>query len=342
MGVLSISYHGCIRMVKEGLALMNAGVPINFFARKIANREMEPHLSSVTKYDSKETFATKLQGMDMNLIHVHNEPDWLVHRAKSVRPEIPLVYDCHDLNCVRTGKAKPDEILAMKVADAYIFPSEACRDIASKYHDIPKEKPQEVVYSMCLESMFIDGEMPRTGGIAYEGRLIAIPGAVSEEQRDLLSYADYRPISVALARARIPFTVYSSDNRHMYEYMVAGAVYISKLPYNLLLRELTRHDWGLVGCAKPCKQWDATIPNKLFEYMAAGIPVIVLNAAECGKFVEKHGIGVVVDRIKDVPKIYGEHEKYRKRVMEVRHDFTMESQVPKIKEVYRKLMGVEK
>jgi len=104
----------------------------------------------------------------------------------------------------------------------------------------------------------------------------------------------------------------------MYEYLVSGAVYISRLPYNLMLRELTRHDWGLVGCVEPCSQYDATIPNKLFEYMAAGIPIIVLNADECAEFVMQTGIGVVVNSMDDIPEIYGDNEKYRKKVLEVR------------------------
>ena len=337
MGVLSISDHGCIRMVKEGLALMNADVPIDFFTRRIATPEMEAHLSSVTKFNSEETFEAKLRNLDMNLMHVHNEPDWIVHRAKSIRPEIPLVYDCHDLEYIRTGYSTPDEDLAMKVADAYIFPSRECMDIAVAFHEIPVEKPREVVQSMCLESMFIDGEMPRTGGIAYEGGVLAFPAGVPDPGP--FAYLDYRPLAVSLTKARIPFTIYSSNNRYMYEYLVAGAVYISKLPYNLMLRELTRHDWGFVGCVEPCGQYDATIPNKLYEYMAAGIPVIVLHADACADFVMQTGIGVVVDSMDDIPEIYGDHEKYRKQVREVRHDFTMESQIPKIKALYREVMG---
>jgi len=337
LGVLSISDHGCIRMVKEGLALMNADVPIDFFTRKIASPEMEAHLSSVTKFNSEETFEAKLRNLDMNLMHVHNEPDWIVHRAKSIRPEIPLVYDCHDLGCIRTGQSTPDEDLAMKVADAYIFPSQACMQIAEDYHRIQEDKPRAVVQSMCLESMFIDGEMPRTGGIAYEGGVLAFPAGVPDPGP--FAYLDYRPLAVSLTKARIPFTIYSSNNRYMYEYLVSGAVYISRLPYNLMLRELTRHDWGLVGCVEPCSQYDATIPNKLFEYMAAGIPIIVLNADECAEFVMQTGIGVVVNSMDDIPEIYGDNEKYRKKVLEVRGEFTMESQIPTIKALYREVMG---
>ena len=339
MGVLSVSYHGCIRVVKEGLALLNAGVPVDFMAIRIANREMQVMLPSISFYDRPETYKIKLGHAKADLLHIHNEPDWLVHVAKEARPDLPLVYDCHDLNCMRLGQAQLDEVLAMKAADAYIFPSEPYMEGAIKYHNLSPDKPKAVIYSMCLDKMIVEGnEMPRVGGIAYEGGMNVLSSDASEEQRQVYGYRDYRPIAEALTGMGIPFIVYSSNNRFMYEYMMAGAMYISTLQHNLLLRELTRHDWGLVGAARPHPQADTAMPNKLFEYMTAGIPPIVLNSAEAGKFVEHHGIGVVVDRVEDIPKVYKEHEKYRKRVQEVRHDFTMESQVPKIKAIYDTLL----
>jgi len=340
MGVLSISYHGCIRVVKEGLSLMNAGVPVDFLAARIANQDMQLQLPFISFYETADQFKVKLQMITgVDLYHVHNEPDWIVYKAKAARPEIPLVYDCHDLQSMRSGEATKDEVRAMKAADAYIFPSAAYMEGAVRYHGLPDSKPRDVIYSMCTEAMIVEEQLPRIGGIAYEGGLLAIKDDAPAERKKALAYRDYRPIARGLTALDIPFVVYGANNLFIYEYLKAGAVYISMLPYHILLKELTRHDWGLVGCPVSHPQWEMAMPNKLFEYIAAGIPVIVLHAAECAKFVEKHGIGVVVDRVEDIPKVYEEHEKYRKRVREIRHDFTMESQVPKIKAIYRGLMG---
>ncbi|MBN2251080.1 MAG: hypothetical protein JW724_03280, partial [Candidatus Altiarchaeota archaeon] len=262
-GVLSISQHGCIRVVKQGVALHNSGVPVEFLAERFANKEYAKVLAPLTTlYASQEAFDHYVRQSEASLFHIHNEPDWIVHRAKALRPDVPIVYDCHDLNCMRIGEAMEDEVLAMKAADAYIFPSHAYMEGAVKYHNIPDSKPRAVVYSMCSSGMLVDGvQMPHTGGIAYEGGLaLCLPGA-DENARKLTAHRDYRPIAEALTGMGIPFTVYSGNNQFMYEYMIAGTVYISTLPHAFMLRELTRHDWGLVGCPVPHPQWDTAMPN---------------------------------------------------------------------------------
>jgi glycosyltransferase involved in cell wall biosynthesis len=51
-------------------------------------------------------------------------------------------------------------------------------------------------------------------------------------------------------------------------------------------------DVGLMPHRK-CESWDTTIPNKLFDYMAAGLPVVSSNAAPCERILTETGAGVV-------------------------------------------------
>jgi glycosyltransferase involved in cell wall biosynthesis len=44
---------------------------------------------------------------------------------------------------------------------------------------------------------------------------------------------------------------------------------------------------------RKCESWDTTIPNKLFDYMAAGLPVVSSNAAPCERILAETGAGVV-------------------------------------------------
>ena len=43
-----------------------------------------------------------------------------------------------------------------------------------------------------------------------------------------------------------------------------------------------------------CESYELTLPNKLFEYLAAGIPVLTSDVPVSARFVEEHGIGEVV------------------------------------------------
>jgi glycosyltransferase involved in cell wall biosynthesis len=51
-------------------------------------------------------------------------------------------------------------------------------------------------------------------------------------------------------------------------------------------------DVGLIPHRK-CESWDTTIPNKLFDYMAAGIPTVSSNAAPCERIIEETGAGEI-------------------------------------------------
>lgn len=339
MLVLSISNHCCIRVVKQGLALLNDGVGVTFFHNRVANAEMKTILPSMSFWADRNQFVPKLQQyVGVDVIHVHNEPDWMIHVAKATRPDVPVVYDCHDLDSMRMGEASEDEQLAMRWADAFIFPSESYMRDATAFHKLPKGKPKAVIYSMCSEAMIVEQELPRLGGIVYEGGVLAIPPNAPAINWKRFGYRDYRPVSVALVEHGIPFVMYVASNKFMAEYLAAGAVWFGRLPYWELLRQMTRYDWGFVGVAEPHPQADKGMPNKLFDSIAAGIPVICMHHEEAARFVEKHRLGVVVDSVDDIPKVYGEHEKYRKIVREVRHDLTMESQMENLKQVYGNLL----
>jgi glycosyltransferase involved in cell wall biosynthesis len=60
----------------------------------------------------------------------------------------------------------------------------------------------------------------------------------------------------------------------------------------LVPKIIAESDVGIVPHHK-CGHWDTTIPNKLFDYMAAGKPVIVSNATPIARIVEKEAAGIV-------------------------------------------------
>lgn len=46
---------------------------------------------------------------------------------------------------------------------------------------------------------------------------------------------------------------------------------------------------------QPAANHDEAVPNKLFEYLGAGLPVIISNTMQCSSVVREHDCGVVVD-----------------------------------------------
>ena len=75
----------------------------------------------------------------------------------------------------------------------------------------------------------------------------------------------------------------------------ANIFYHKPVPYHQLLEYSTSADIGVVSSQNICLNNYYSLPNKLFEYIQSGLPVLTNNLIECEKLVNHYGIGVVVD-----------------------------------------------
>ena len=67
------------------------------------------------------------------------------------------------------------------------------------------------------------------------------------------------------------------------------------LPYDEVPAQLAEADVG-VALLQPVRyNYRISLPNKLFEYMAAGVPVVISDFSEIGKVVRETGCGILVD-----------------------------------------------
>jgi glycosyltransferase involved in cell wall biosynthesis len=68
--------------------------------------------------------------------------------------------------------------------------------------------------------------------------------------------------------------------------------FLGAVPYPEALRRLVKADVGIIPHHADAS-WNSTIPNKLFDYMAAGLPVVASNAAPVERVINETGCGVV-------------------------------------------------
>lgn len=343
MRILIISHHTCIRALKQATALVGAGHQVHFLLHDIAPAGMWEKIPSMTAFNgTPEGLRDRLKALNdttFDLIHVHTEPDWMVTVAKQEKPDMPVVYDCHDLDSVRYGEKTEAEKQAFQHADAFIFPSRSYRDYATSLYSLAGA-PSAVIYSYVSTGLTSFPQQPaplRIPGLVYEGAAVAALGGQSEEtakQIKAREYRDYTALAFALHRAGIPFWMMGLTSAFMAEYTKLNALVFPTLPYQWMMRRLSYFEAGYIGCPNSHKQWQMAMPNKLFECLAAGIPVLVHNAAECAEFVRKHKVGIVSDTLGDVIKVYPGIGKFRKNVRKKREQFTMESQVPEIESLY--------
>jgi hypothetical protein len=330
MRILSLSEHCCIRVVKQTMALSDAGHDVTCLCKRNANPDMTPILPAVSYYRDSEDLVDKIPG-PWDVIHVHNEPSALVSAVRATGPACPVVFDCHDLDACRYDLPTAEEAMAFVRADAAVFPSEPYRRVAHGHYRFAG--PTEVVYSWPTADM-VGAVADKTplGGLVYEG------GAMIGGR---LKYCDYRQVAARCASEGIPLTMFGADARSADDYMAAGALYLPPMSYMEMLTQLTRYDYGLCAPGAPSAQWQRTIPNKLWEYIAAGLPVICWGADATAEKVIELGVGEVLDGPEQLTaatwaRLLARRRFYAAQARRVRADLVMERQTGAILDLYRR------
>ncbi|MCU0462595.1 MAG: glycosyltransferase [Bacteroidales bacterium] len=73
--------------------------------------------------------------------------------------------------------------------------------------------------------------------------------------------------------------------------------FISKLPWEEMMRYTISADAGITLDKDTNQNYHFSLPNKLFDYISAGIPVIAGNLPEIRKIIDEHDCGLIVPSI---------------------------------------------
>jgi len=339
MRILMLTEHCCSRVIKMGIALGKRGHTVHYLNKRLSNPGFAPSLTMFGEYVDDRHLSEKLSRIDgYDLIHVHNEPDRIGVIAKTVRPDMKIVFDAHDLFSVRIGTVYGDERFCFENLDGFVFPSKGYMRHANDTYDIGG-KPQAVVYSMPNEEFIQKPCNAILNAIGYQGGL-RIPEELDiPEQFKYHAYRDFRStFSYITGRLNIPMIVFPANMDAMETYANTGALMMHTHEYSALMSKLPMCRWALVGGPGKFKQWDWAMPNKLFEFMAAGVPIIAINSEEICEFVNRWQVGVCVDSLDEIPSIFNDSQKYRANLWFLQKKFTMENEVGKIEELYMEVL----
>jgi glycosyltransferase involved in cell wall biosynthesis len=115
----------------------------------------------------------------------------------------------------------------------------------------------------------------------------------------------------------------------------------------LALWELTfSADFGIALIENTCRSYYFCLPNKLFEFMMAELPVVVSNMFELERFVTTHAVGVVSKvseqalRGSIVALLQADQDRLVTNIRAVKALYTWEQQEAKLLELYANLGGV--
>jgi glycosyltransferase involved in cell wall biosynthesis len=155
---------------------------------------------------------------------------------------------------------------------------------------------------------------------------------------------DLRAIFRALAAQGLEVHIYPSRGHSSYQALAKremNITYHQSLRPKVLYQEMTKYDFGWAGFNASLNRshLDTVLPNKLFEYIACGLPVISFAHEALKNFLEAHNLGLVIDDIQGLHKRLQASDMVgvRENVQRRHRDFTVEVNIGMIVDIYRKL-----
>jgi len=329
MKILVITERTCSRTLKQIIALSKKN-DVHLLTKRIPSGD---YCKTVTYYDGTEDKLREALRMYnfVDIVYVHNEPGWTVYSVREILKNKRIVLDVHDAMIWRSNDEahrSAEERLVFSWVDGMVVPSASCKEI------INTNIPCVVLPPYCNEIVYQTRSWIRQGGIVYQGR-VDLPDAP-----EFMDYCKYENLCKKFKESGIPFHMYMPGkdlSRHKELYNPI-CFFHKGLPYEQMISAMGFYDWGLCGNIPEHKEWNVAMPNKLFEYMAGGIPIIALNAKEVGDFVEANGVGISVRSIDEVKEFWDKRNECQKNVFLKRRNFTMENNIYVVENLFNQLV----
>lgn len=348
MKIVMVSSHSCVRVHKIALPLIAKGYDVHLIARKRV--AFTPQYKTFTQYDDIDGCldAIKLHAHDTDIFHCHNEPSWFVYAVKELTDK-PVVLDAHDSYLTRSTneehiaalangephvRVTAEERAAFQLADAVNFVSESMRDQVVDVYKL--DCPISVLPSYVPKSWYKYHFKEWMGGIVYEGRVTTPIQHEGKFNGTGAGYCDYLDFAAKAQDMGVDFHLYAGRKDPDFMKLYDPLCFVHPgYTYQDLLDQISRHDWGLVGNSTYSPQWQVALPNKMFDYLASGVPSAVMNAQAAAELVREHKFGIVVDSVEELTERWPAHRECRKQLFMARQNLAMENHIHIVEDLYR-------
>jgi glycosyltransferase involved in cell wall biosynthesis len=228
-------------------------------------------------------------------------PNYLISKLKGC----VLVYDTHELFCeVPELQHRQMKKALWKILERFIFPRlkyvfTVNDSIAAIYHREYKV-PIRVVRNVPLlsDQTKLVKKTKRQLGIPEDKKIILLQGAGinvnrgAEEAVEAMQFVDGAILLIIGGGDVIDLLKQLTVQLHL----SAKVIFIDKLPFQEL-RQYTQHaDLGLTLDKGTNLNYKYSLPNKLFDYIHAGVPVLSSDLVEIKKIISTYDIGDYIDR----------------------------------------------
>ena len=230
--------------------------------------------------------------------------------AKVTRPSLRLIYDCHEFESERNGKSRrylravgwlerrfirfADEVIVVSpsIAAAYLerYQSHGLGEV-----QLLRNVPHKIDVETVKVTAPGGGKLRHALGLGSDDFIALYQGAftINRGIEELLAMSGKLQgsrihlvfMGYGMLQGSIEVAAASSDNVH----------FQPAVPYQEMLQYTKDADVGLVSVRPICLSYLYCLPNKLFECIQAGVPVLVNDLPDCVALIRTFGIGRVVE-----------------------------------------------
>ena len=284
-----------------------------------------------------------------DVIHSHNLPDRLTVLAMEViAGGVPVVHDVHDLQSLRRtpyedGFPEPADPLALErtavegAAAVIAVSPEMLDELRARYRLPAAQCFPNYALARDLPGALPPPDRRRSGParIVYEGTLSTNGG-----------HYDLREIFRAIVAGGALLDVFPSRLVPEYQALAEatpGLRCLDKLDPRALLALLPQYDFGWAGFNDRLNaaHLHTVLPNKFFEYLGCGLPVLTLGHRAMARMIAEHGVGVALPDVGELASRLEEIDvpALRARVAGVRGELTVEANIDPVLDLYKTVVG---
>lgn len=246
-------------------------------------------------------------------IHSSSEPEW--GTALLLNSNKPVFHECHDLgssNVYMTPEQMAVEYLANVYSKGAIYPSEKLRDDAVSKFGIPVENT--LVIENTISEVLIPKEKKEKLSVSDNEIHAVYEGAIS--RGDIYDKRYFEELWKKIAEAGIHIHFYTNHDEaycHHLESLNPNIHYEGNKSSAELAVEMSKYDVGLLTFnvnERNRLYLENASPNKMYEYINAGIPVATNGIETYKTFVEENRVGAELDFEKDLYKQFEVIKEY--------------------------------
>jgi glycosyltransferase involved in cell wall biosynthesis len=314
----------------------------------------DEYFDEIIKLDREDlegSISRLVEEYDPHIIHSHNAPDFMTVSALNTVDGTPVIHDVHDSLTMRTtgyyegddetaiqGYAEEEKTACVE-SHGRIYVTEMLRGYIQRRYDLTPgfdlvfhNYVSEEVIPMKLDEKLSAGDGETH--IVYAGTITS--------KTDGHHY-DLRNIFREMAKNQLHIHIYAAREDEGYRLLGDESTFIhyhGHLGQRELLQVLPRYDFGWAGFndSRNGEHLDVVLPNKAYEYIACGLPILTFPHRTLSEFVQKRGFGSVI-RDFGPGEWLEKAEGLRENVLRNRYDFTIEKNIHRLIDFYQNIIN---